>query len=66
MQYLKLTVLIFYRELQERYGTPTSPTEFVLVAGKTPLGDIDYQKVARQTVVGELSRLILIPTKLQI
>jgi hypothetical protein len=45
-----------FRSLQERYGTPTSPTEFVLIAGKTPLSDIDYQKSARHTVIGELAR----------
>jgi hypothetical protein len=45
-----------FRSLQERYGTPTSPTEFVLIAGKTPLSDIDYQKSARTTLVGELAR----------
>ena len=27
-----------------------------MIAGKTPLGDIDYQKNARNTVVGELNR----------
>jgi hypothetical protein len=46
-----------FRSLQERYGgTPTSPTEFVLVAGKTPLSDLDYQKSARHTLIGELAR----------
>lgn len=44
-----------FRSLQERYGTPTSPTEFVLIAGKTPLSDIDYQKSARHTLIGELA-----------
>jgi hypothetical protein len=48
-----------FRSLQERYGTPTSPTEFVLIAGKTPLSDIDYQKSARHTVIGELSRQVI-------
>jgi len=47
-----------FRSLQERYGTPTCPTEFVLIAGKTPLSDIDYQKSARTTLVGELARLV--------
>jgi hypothetical protein len=28
----------------------------VLIAGKTPLSDIDYQKSARTTLVGELAR----------
>ena len=45
-----------FRDIQHRYGTPSSPREFVLVAGKTPISDIDYQKTARQTVMGELSK----------
>lgn len=44
-----------FRDLQTRYGTPTSPMDYVMIAGKTPLGDIDYQKNARNTVVGELN-----------
>lgn len=47
---------VSFRDLQTRYGTPTSPKEFVLVAGKTPMSDIDYQKTARNTVMGELSK----------
>jgi len=44
-----------FRELQNRYGSPTTPNEFVLIAGKTPLSDVDYQKTARNHVVGELA-----------
>ena len=29
-----------------------------MIAGKTPLGDLDYQKSARNTVVGELCRYV--------
>ena len=29
-----------------------------MIAGKTPLGDLDYQKSARNTVVGEMSRYV--------
>ena len=45
-----------YKDIQSRYGGPASPREFILVAGKTPMSDVDYQKNARQTVMGELSK----------
>ena len=48
------------RDLQGRYGSPTFNSEFYSIAGKTPLTDIDYQKTARNSVVGELSRYSLI------
>ena len=45
-----------YRDIQSKYGGPASPRDFILVAGKTPMSDVDYQKTARQTVMGELSK----------
>lgn len=44
-----------FRDLQGRYGSPTFNPEFFSIAGKTPLSDIDYQKTARNSVVGELA-----------
>jgi hypothetical protein len=46
-----------FSQIQSRHGSLQSPTDLLLVAGKTPTGDIDYQKTARQAVVGELAGL---------